>query len=465
MAKSIGTGSKQYVCPYCGEKWTGTTNRVAKRELNQKAIAFANTEVDKSCPHAKDPQTGHSRPLTMSQDDYLCRRRWMDAYLSYTEEPIVQEKTETKCGDPLQPCPPPGKVAPTVKCAILDIVASCEHHEEGARVARQGETLEVVPGSTYGVDKIELEASVQKACGEHPVWTIGDETKKGVKQTFDAQPPVTSKIWLPSTSPRKYSIECNCCNGPSGKLEVSAYPANQFGVNLDLKKSLEKLRKVLKLAEEALEVVAERFEWKFLEGKIAAEAKWKEHTDRRAFYNYKIAIKFAPLFGLEFKFTVTPLKIVRLVRKIPRIGKYVEKVVNWLVKVGVYLKASAGVECDLKWERDSPDVPKFSANLGAGLTGKLELALGAEAKVLNGELTKVELEAPGAIAASGEPYINDEGFGLEKFKVEFEGIKGTAKLYFLWGIVDINETVTFLDPRSLYGPKRLSIYPPEVDDK
>jgi hypothetical protein len=129
----------------------------------------------------------------------------MDAYLSRLQQPVIQEpKPDPKCVT--MPCPDKDEVAASVTCAIIEITATCEHQEpyydshthstqRSQRIARSGEILEVVPGHSYGKDTITLEASVQKQCGAHPVWSITEEgEKQGAKQSFGARTPVTGKL-------------------------------------------------------------------------------------------------------------------------------------------------------------------------------------------------------------------------------------------------------------------------------
>jgi len=94
---------KEYKCPVCKKKWTGVTNRRVDQPLNQDAVQAANKEVWDKCKErlGTDPATGKGRKLTMNSDDYLCRRRWMDAYLAALEP----QKREKPPDDPVGKCP------------------------------------------------------------------------------------------------------------------------------------------------------------------------------------------------------------------------------------------------------------------------------------------------------------------------------------------------------------------------
>jgi hypothetical protein len=440
----------------------------AQKKLNPSASQNADAAL-----FAAHPELG-GRKLTNEPKDAALRREWTDYYKKSVKKSSPVSTSPNRVGGSVLPCgktkppskslsqPKPASVGPKVKCSVLNIEASCQHKEGGkSRIAKAGTTLEVV-STTYGSDKITMKAEMQNPCGVHPQWEISEVGKKnGNMQSFDASGPTTGKLWLISIDPKAYTIACKGCNGPENKIKVRAYPPNKIGVNVDLRKSLEVLRKVLKGAELVLDTIADRFQWKFLEGKIAAEAGWQEFEDIRAFYSYKVALAFDPLFGAEFKISVTPLKVTHIAGKIPGIGKYLKKVIDWLVKAGIYFKMSGGVSCEIKLERKSPEEPVFAKNKGVGIGGKIEPAIGVEAALIGEELVKVELEASGALVATTDPFVRKNGFGFGEFKVTFDGLKGTCRLYFLWGIVDINEQVVLIDAKTLYGPEDIYFHKEE----
>ena len=452
--------SEARTCPHCGKVFFGTTNRRAARPLDAEAVAAANACSRKQCSRLTDPATGQTRRLTMDSGDYLCRRVWMDCYLDALDdkpEKIVP-KTQKKPDQPAADCGDKGGVDPAVKCVVLSILAICEHKDQGLRSIGDGGTLDVVPSGNYGSDHIALEAKAQKVCGEHPGWTVtGESPAHGLSHAFDAAAPVTSKLWIPSFSPKSYQVRCSGCSGGGKGLKVDVYPPNELSGNIDLKKSLEIVRKITKGLELVLDTVADDFQWKYLEGRVSAQAAWKEHTDHRAFYAYSIGVKLDPLFGAEFKTTIGPGKITKLAGKIPGIGKYIKQVVEWLIKAGLYFKLGGGITVELAYKRETPDQPKFVEAVGAGVGGQVQGGLGLEGAIV-GDLVKVEVEASTGIKTAASPLIDDKGFGMAKVSVDFDGLKGNCKLIFLWGVVDVNETVTFIGPSNIYGPKDMYFY-------
>jgi hypothetical protein len=78
--------STKTVCPNgCGKEWIGTSSRRADTPLDPDATAAADEASAANCARLKNPD-GTSRNLTMSDDDYYCRRVWMDAYLAALEK-------------------------------------------------------------------------------------------------------------------------------------------------------------------------------------------------------------------------------------------------------------------------------------------------------------------------------------------------------------------------------------------
>jgi hypothetical protein len=106
------TSDGQYKCPYCSETWpTPVTNRVIReRPLDQDAKKHANNAVE-SCPHLREEGSPGTRRVTMERHDYPCRRKWVDAYLSFHKEDPVPDKEPD---DPVTPCPDRGDLYLTV---------------------------------------------------------------------------------------------------------------------------------------------------------------------------------------------------------------------------------------------------------------------------------------------------------------------------------------------------------------
>lgn len=96
-------------CPHgCGKDWVGSSNRQAKQPLDADAVAKANTAAWANCPRLTNPDGSH-RQLTLSDDDYYCRRVWMDAYLqalAHKKKPgTTPDKPKVDPTSPVVPCP------------------------------------------------------------------------------------------------------------------------------------------------------------------------------------------------------------------------------------------------------------------------------------------------------------------------------------------------------------------------
>lgn len=436
--------------------------RYASFPLDCRALEAANRALWKKHPELK------GRKLTMDPSDYKYRKEWMDEYIK-AEGKAQSSKPQRKPDAPITSCPepapkdspppppPPPPPKKDVQCALISIDARCEH----TRLVSASMILEVVPGKTLGADQIQLQAKVQSLCGsKHPEWSItGEPTKKGLKTDFRARGVVVEMLipWIPTIRPNKYHVGCQCCNGAGQSLAVHAYPSKELEVKLDLKKTAKWVYTIIKGIEWAVEIGAEKFQWKVLEGAASAKAQWKEHTDWRAYYAYELSAKFDPLLGIECKISVGSAWITGKVKKIPWLGKYVQKVIDWLIKAGVYLLFAGGINLEYKWERRSPDERLFGKELGkgAGVSGKIKVALGVEGHAAGDKIIAVQAELLGEVTAGGEPFHDAAGFGLDKFKCEFSGLKGEFKIKLLDGWIEDTEAVTFIEARNLYGPTKV----------
>ncbi len=445
--------------------------RYATFPLDCAALKAANEAVWKKYPALEN------RKLDMSPGDYEYRKAWMDAYIAAGGQ-YQSRKPERKPGDPITTCGGPGgKTEPSppkptpppppdkkLKCAVISITASCEHKDEGQRSAGGGMVLEVVPGRTSGADRIRLEAQIQAVCGpKHPEWTIsGEQLKKGLAANFSASPPMVSAIipWIPTVTPNKYHVECRCCNGASGTLAVRAYPNKELDLTLDLKKTATWIYTIIKGIESVTELAAEKFKLKLFEGAGSAKAQWQEYRDWRAFYAYEIAVKFSPLLGAECKVTLGTAWLTGKARLLPWLGKYIKKVVDWLVKAGAYVTLSGGLNCEYKWERKTPNQRALGAGLGRGpgVGGTIKLALGVEGRVAGDKVVAVQAELNGEIGATGIPFLSELGCGLDQLKVDCTGLKGDLKVKLLDGWIESTHTVTLIEGRRIYGPKRVYFY-------
>lgn len=86
--------SETIVCPHgCGKQWTGESNRVADQPLEPEASAAADQALRANCTRLLQPD-GSVRALTMSDDDYCCRRVWMDNYLAAIDQPVSIDPVE-----------------------------------------------------------------------------------------------------------------------------------------------------------------------------------------------------------------------------------------------------------------------------------------------------------------------------------------------------------------------------------
>jgi hypothetical protein len=336
---------------------------------------------------------------------------------------------------------------------VVSITATCGH----SRKVPGGKTLEVVPDNSLGSDKIVLTDQIDKGHGGDPQWTVSDATLEGL--SFKASGPTTSKLWIPSASPRVYTATCKTCSGSSQSLTVNAYPNNKLKAEFDLDKLFKVAEKIGDYIKELLEIVTDRLKIEGLHVKGSFEAAWKEAKDPRAFYSYKIALS-GDLIEVSIEQTIGPDKIGRIAHKIPKVGKYIDDAIKWLINAGIKLKAAVKVGISLSYERKEPDQPKFTKNLGSGVDGGLTGTVTAGAGMLHGKVFAVELALAIGATISAEIELEDEGVAI-KPKLNFDGIKGTGKIILLGGWFEASEEMVLVDPRPIWEGQPIHIGPEE----
>jgi hypothetical protein len=112
--------AEKQICPNgCGKIWVGTSNRRAEQPLDPVAVAAADQASHSNCARLKQAD-GSYRQLTMSDDDYLCRRAWMDAYLAALGADSGKKKSPTSkpAAKPAPKRPPDHPVIPCEKAML-----------------------------------------------------------------------------------------------------------------------------------------------------------------------------------------------------------------------------------------------------------------------------------------------------------------------------------------------------------
>src|SRR5690606_19035868 len=127
-----------------------------------------------------------------------------------------------------------------------------------------------------------------------------------------------------------------------------------------------------------------------------------------------------------------PSKITNLIGKIPLAGKYVKRVVDWVIKAGIEFTLSGAINCDIQWKRSKPDEEKFTDALGAGVTGALNGKLAVKGAALGSKVISVEIAATIGISVKAEPFIREAGFGA-KVAAEHGGLKGKVVISLING--------------------------------
>ena len=405
-------------------------------------------------------------PRKLREDEYKLRELWMDVYIRHGGKTKSKPQSR-RPGEPIDTCvkPPPDKPEPKPPqhCSIIAIRATCEHSVGGEpRFVDSRELkrafLEVVPDTDIGYDLVKLNALFDRPCGEHPEWEITDQgVKKGHQQQLKAYPYETNRKWIPTFKPRIYEVICRGCNRDSERLEIRAYPPTELSFKANLTKIAQKIKKVADVVEEILDTLGGKFEWKLPEGKISISAQWKEYKDHRAYYGYTISINCDPLIGAEGEIYIGPGKITKIIGKLGRVGRWIERNTKKVFQGKLFLKASGVISADIRNERQSPSQELFVRNTGAGVKGTIGLSVGGSCRIAGGTFIELELQAGGAISAKGDSLLDATGVGVT-FTIDFDGVKGSAKVTGLWGIIEFEDSITLIGPRKLFGPESILLY-------
>jgi len=184
--KAAPGGGKLYVCKDCGANWTGTTNRRAARPLESEAVEAANKEVWTKCAKrlGTDPKTGKGRKLTMSSDDYLCRRKWMDAYLKAVGDKTSGKNGKTKKGGK-KPDDPKKKCGMTIES---ETVAAAPGSRKRTKIGVAEKVKLTIKPPTVGsvAWSVTGGGTLSPAAGTSTVFTAGDRTSTSKVQAMAA---------------------------------------------------------------------------------------------------------------------------------------------------------------------------------------------------------------------------------------------------------------------------------------
>lgn len=463
-----GLRESRYYCDYCDKGWNGVTNRRATKPLNQAANEAANKEVWEQCAERLEtkPKTRKGRRLNLSRDDYLCRRRWMDAYLAYEETEDKEDPPPDNPPSCVINCPkekPPKK--DIYACMVQTVEATCAHGRKAVyrspsfymhRLYGSVQQLQIVPDERWAHEIVHLHAVVHKSCGSHPVWSLDGAKKNKVTSDFslEARAPIVAHLWTPRTSPKVYTVEC-WDHYSATKIVIEAFPSVEFKVDVNLDKFKDIYDKIKKVVEIAAEVAADKFKWEFGLVKVIANGQWKEHTDHRAYYGYAIAANGTFIKG-TFAITIGPSKITKWIKKIPKLGKYIAKVINYIIKAGLEIEIDGSMGCNVDIKRGSPDEREWVEDTGGGISGDIGVTVKLGARAVGSRdnpLIGVELSGQSAFVSRGTGFVAKDGFGAD-FSVDFDGLTGALTVKAIWGLIAVNESIKMIDKKNIWGGKK-----------
>ncbi|WP_143537630.1 hypothetical protein [Rubrivirga marina] len=232
--------------------------------------------------------------------------------------------------------------------------------------------------------------------------------------------------WIGYVTPQSYTAVMETCAGTK-RYQIEAYPTNELSVELTeegwgkamdgVKAAVDWLRQTVGAAEVSFDPP---------DGTISVSAKWAEHDDHRAFYEYTASVELDPLLGGETKIHLGPLAAL---------PGYIKK----YVRASVYLKFQGGVSVTGSWGRSSPDEHSASAEASGYIKG----AVGAELFLAHEKALEVTVEGGTGIS------LDAEASGAEPPSLEFgfnwDGVKGSVSVKIAAGYISYKESITLFD--------------------
>ncbi len=372
----------------------------------------------------------------------------------------------------------------TERTRITGIEGFCSHEAkvnsaDGAsqrvrRMVSAGKTLEVVPEFMKG-DECSFVA-LGKNPGT-PQWTVTlpngsrEGPKAGTEFKYTVPSVLNPASWVPTLddfrnllagrfdavegcSPKLYTVTCRGENGERFSAGLKAYPSKTQKVRVDFRNRWEWLEYVLNEIGKNVRVfgIKTNIEIKLFKGAAWAEGGFKENPNGvDAFYNFKLAIGFSPLLGVNVKFKI-PAEALLLRFEIPsRVNKYTGS-------LAIYGKVSGTLEANASFEREKPGKIVGSGNI-AGLIG---IGAVAELKILNGKILAFTAEIGSTLKAQLSPVKkikNDTQLYVEGF-IESSGLTGSVKWVLFNGVIEPGTLTRSLVSKGKWGSGPIPVMAP-----
>jgi hypothetical protein len=393
-----------------------------KRALDPAAVQAANEKLWEA--HKDDEQFWKDHPdgmLSLQTSDYKLRKEWMSYYnwsvaQDMTTAPVSGASSCQGTGGSssppptnatVPPPPPPNAPPPevsqtapppppahqkTIVCGLTEASIHCQH---GRNPSPTGDLEVVAPGSS---DTITCSSKITGSCGSHPVWNISGRRNKSVIGTATSffalhsqnYRPVETEgilhlpVWLGDVAPWEYWVDVSSCNGAGRAFHVSAYPADEISVKLSGQTFEEKIKPVLEKINHFLsKLFGIKIEVKFFVGAVEFSAKWKEHTDYRAFYNWALAGQLNPFLGIEGKWPLAALPDIEIAGG------------------GIYVAFSGEVNLKLSGGQHAPDTHSIKGEA----EGKVQIGVSASLYLIDPEFMSAEGFGYTGITGTCEPKI------------------------------------------------------------
>ncbi len=326
----------------------------------------------------------------------------------------------------------------------LNIQAHCEHGGDG-RIAKAGQILKVV-GDVSSGDTVTL----QNLAGEATSWASSRGTVEVVdasRATVVAHAGLVKNFWLLTIDPTVHVVEASA-DGETQSLEIHAYPATEVAKGYALDKAIiERIKTGTELLSDQLATwLGFEIELVLPSGELKFSGAWKEgDSGRDADWTFKAEGKVT-ILGVRGRYKIGTDRLTRVVRKIPGIGDYVARVVDWLADANIGIEAAAVLSVAAAFDSQKAS-SKTIATIEA--TGSLKLFL--EVSLVGDDVVSVDADVGASIVPNGGLGWDQEGVFV-RFGVKFGGLKGQVTIKVAWGLLTHHASWTLIDEFDMVEP-------------
>ncbi|MFY0562879.1 hypothetical protein ACN28E_03460 [Archangium lansingense] len=368
-----------------------------------------------------------------------------------------------------------GNLAQTKKCFLEKLTLQCEHKDEEtpANISYGASNLVFEVVTDMQSDTVKMEAKLKAPCGKHSKWTGGGKSRTGRFFSLDATAPVVKAALV--NVYRDHDVSLETCGG-TYPVVVRAYPATELTIEYTFKEAkggamTPRSRQVRRQADRKLakrEKKAKRegktvqvnwartldnvrntidnfrrrydldLNFEYLKGTAAITAAWVEYQQGKVFYNYELAVGFAPLIGITGKVPIG----TAILKFIPKWFR------DYVGDVSVYVWFEGSIALQLSAARTEPKKPEVALKL----KGEIKGGLGAELRIgrkKGSNLVSVQVKGGTGVAVEGKANAVPEP--KVTIQAELLGLTVSISVELLGGRFKFEDSVRIFDRYQLFN--------------